>query len=519
MTTAKGGRPATGTLKWRRDPKQPGKPAHWHVRISLVNGERPWVALDPTIPREDEARARAGAREVSDEARASGAVPASVKETVAEYAGRWCTWREGRGFGCVSEDRTLLRRHVLPTIGALDARTVGRDDLKRLVSELDAKVVRGETFDADGGRRPFGWKTACNAWTVVRALFRDARRAKDVAMCIREDNPAEGVAGPDMGARKAKVYLWPSEFQALITCERVPLRWRRLFALAVYTYARAGELAALDWSDIDLAHRTIHIHRSLDSRRSGALKSTKSDTARRIPIEPALAPLLDALRAAGTVVRLPGDGASAKLRMYLRRAGVTRADLFASDATRKAITFHDLRATGITWCAVRGDDPLKIMQRAGHTDFETTKIYLREAENLSAGFGTVFPELPAELLGSASVLRSASIGAPFHLETSTFVWPLRGSNPRETLVKTETSDLSADETSPPSRALVGSSSALDSSAPEPSSVEEAIAKALGEAATAGRFDVVAELARELQARREARASSNVLPFPRKGRAG
>jgi len=41
--------------------------------------------------------------------------------------------------------------------------------------------------------------------------------------------------------------------------------------------------------------------------------------------------------------------------------------------------------------AVRGDDSLKIMTRAGHADFETTKIYLREAENLAHGFGDVFP--------------------------------------------------------------------------------------------------------------------------------
>jgi hypothetical protein len=47
---------------------------------------------------------------------------------------------------------------------------------------------------------------------------------------------------------------------------------------------------------------------------------------------------------------------------------------------------------------VRGDDPLKIMQRAGHSDFETTKIYLREAENLTRGFGEVFPPLPQALL-------------------------------------------------------------------------------------------------------------------------
>jgi hypothetical protein len=40
-------------------------------------------------------------------------------------------------------------------------------------------------------------------------------------------------------------------------------------------------------------------------------------------------------------------------------------------------------------------------------------------------------------------------------------------------------------------------------------VEEVLAKALGEAAAAGRFDVVAQLARELEARRLARAGNVV----------
>ena len=75
-----------------------------------------------------------------------------------------------------------------------------------------------------------------------------------------------------------------------------------------------------------------------------------------------------------------------------------RAELYASDETCKAITFHDLRVTGITWMAVRGDEPLRIMQRAGHTSFETTQGYIREAENLRAGFGTVFPPLPTSRL-------------------------------------------------------------------------------------------------------------------------
>jgi hypothetical protein len=60
---------------------------------------------------------------------------------------------------------------------------------------------------------------------------------------------------------------------------------------------------------------------------------------------------------------------------------------------------------------MRGDEPLQIMQRAGHAAFETTKIYLRETENLSQGFATVFPVIPESLLGIApESLRAMSFG-------------------------------------------------------------------------------------------------------------
>ncbi len=433
MTSAKGGRPATGSIKWRRNAKT--GVIHWHAQISLVDGSRPWKPLDPRILETDRPGALAFAKRLSDAMRARGRVADTVKETVEDYAKRWCTWREGRKLGCVKDDRAILRRHVLDVIGPLDVCAVTRDDLKRLVSALDAKVRRGETIE-DGQRRPFGWKTACNAWMVVRALFRDARGAKDVSICVREDNPADGVAGPDIGAKKAKGYLWPSEFQALVSCARVPLRWRRLFALAVYTYARAGELAALRWDDVDLEHGAMHIHRSEDKRRGGGVKATKSDTARRPAIETALRPLLAAMHSEaggkGPVVRLPGDNASRKLRMYLRRAGVTRADLFVTDATRKAITFHDLRATGITWCAVRGDEPLKIMQRAGHENFETTKITFAKPRTWRRVSALSSPPCRPSFWPPEVSQRYRKIAKPKRLNKryySVNVWPLRGLNP------------------------------------------------------------------------------------------
>jgi integrase len=406
-TKGTGGRPATGSIVWE-DPETKTKPIA--IRVTLPNGKRKLVPLPPgTTAEEGEAL-----RPVLAE-RARFAVDDHAGETVAERGPRWCDWRDSSGLSCAQGDRARLALHVYPVIGAMEIEADASDlrpQLKRLVLILDANARRGFTVDANEKRRPFSHKTAVNVWATVCALFRDAYRAKDPNFCVRDDDPTEGIAGPDPGPEKAKTYLWPSEFLKLVTCELVPQRWRRLFALAVYTYARASELALLEWSDVDLEHGTILIHVANDAVRKRK-KDTKTHLARRIPMEPALLPLLQALhvesKGCGRVLRMPPAGKlSTKLKEFLRRAGVTRADLFTNDATRKALRFHDLRASGITWMGVRGDAPMKIMQRAGHRFFTTTQGYLREAENLAAGFGAVFPSLPPELLEKPTTRRKVS---------------------------------------------------------------------------------------------------------------
>jgi hypothetical protein len=108
------------------------------------------------------------------------------------------------------------------------------------------------------------------------------------------------------------------------------------------------------------------------------------------------------------------------LRRDLKRAGVVRAELFVTDKTRKQMTFHDLRSTGITWMAMRGDEPLKIKQRAGHKQFSTTEGYIREAESVREGFGVPFPPLPEGLVSSG--ISSERLGANGH------VYKIKGEN-------------------------------------------------------------------------------------------
>jgi integrase len=422
ITRNRGGRPATGSVLWKK--------GQWWARVTIADGTRPVVPLDPGIPREEVARARACAAEVAG--RATNAVSARTRVTFAEWSVRWLKARERARFASVRDDRSHLRLHVTPILGPLGMERVTRDHIERVVADLDRKVRL-----PDGHEEKFSWKTAWNVWATLRKALDDAAHGKDRELRVLDESPAEKVRGPDRGVRKAKQYLYPDEFLKFVTCEEVPLRWRRAVAVAIYLYPRDGELRIMRWEDgsLDLDHGVAHIHRAYD-RRARAETTTKTGGTRRFNFEPALLPLLEAMREeageVGPVVPMPSErDMSRGLRRWLRKAGVTRPELFTSSATSKPITFHDLRATGITWCAIRGDEPFKIMHCAGHRRLETTQLYVREAVNLRAGFGQVFPTLPDALLGVSSEFR---LGAetpnriPFFLAAK-----LRGgrdSNPR-----------------------------------------------------------------------------------------
>src|SRR5580658_3380063 len=428
-----GGRPATGSIVWADDEKT----VPVGVRVSRATGKRMLVRFDPGTTRDD---AIAIAPLLAERGRV--AVDEGTGETVAEYADRWLAERVARGIASSRmHDRGRLRKHAFPIVGPLEARTFGREDVERFVADLDRKI----RLDADDDEH-LSWKTASNVWVLVSKMCKDMADAKRRELRVREDNPAARVHPPERGEARAKNYLYPSEFLRLIECSGVGVKFRALYAVAVYTYARGGELAALEWSDVDLEHGVIHITKSVDAE-THKVKSTKTGTTRRVPIEPHLRPLLQRLhdertsKSGDRVLWLPDhEDRAVLLREHLRVAGVERAELFANDVGSKHITFHDLRATGITWAAVRGDDPLRIKQRAGHKAFSTTEGYIREAENLRDGFGSVFPPLPPDL-AEVSARVSAFRRRPTR-GTANFPWygvEQRGIEPRTSALRTQRS--------------------------------------------------------------------------------
>jgi integrase len=309
-------------------------------------------------------------------------------ETLDAWAARWFARRQ---VADVDEERATFARVVPAEVRARPAVSLTRADAEAIVEGLD-DLVR------DGAIRG---RSAQRYWSTIRTMLGDMARSKVRALRIREDSIVRDVRPPDAGDTRASTFLYPSELLALVSCERVPLDDRRTYALAVYLYPRAGELAALTWQDVDLATGRVHIHRSID-RETGEAGSTKTGTDRQFVAESAAMPPLRGLgRGAEPTAALASwnrCNASTRLRAHLRRAGCKRADLYADDGRRRPLTFHDLRATGITWQAMRGDPVAAIVERVGHANLATTERYMRRGRLMATASGErVFPALPRVL--------------------------------------------------------------------------------------------------------------------------
>jgi integrase len=383
----KPGRPAKGTVVRLKSGPHAGQ---LQGIITLADGSR--KRLPPFPPGTSEAMAEertlTKAREALD-LDARKATPAGVpaKGGGAEWWERYLAHREARGLSPVMH---MYRPHIAPVLGDKHPRDWTREDCERLVTELDKKIAAGAS-----------WKTVANVWSLFTKACKVASSAKaGTELRVRSDNPCAGVEGPDRGEKKAKQWLYPSEFEQLVTCDTVPLRWRRLYALLAYTYVRPGELRALTWADVDRQVGTIRVSKAWDEK-LGRLKPPKTRAGvRYVPIEPTLDPLLEALsegaQAGDLVVSRfpPMEDWAAKFRRYLQRAGVMRAELFADTETHKQITLYDLRATGITWRCLREDYGSQIQEAAGHEKFDTTNGYIRTARVFVGGWAIRFPRYP-----------------------------------------------------------------------------------------------------------------------------
>ena len=179
----------------------------------------------------------------------AGTLSGARSATLTEAAAAWVAGARGGSVRNRSGDvykpsvvrgyNQALRMRVLPEFGRVTLAEIRRADLQKfvdrlLLDELDPSTIR-------------------NTLLPVRAIFRRAVARGEVAV-----NPTTGLEIPAVRGRRERIAS-PAEARKLLGALEHD---RALWATALFSGLRMGELRALEWDAIDFDRGLIHVRRS-----------------------------------------------------------------------------------------------------------------------------------------------------------------------------------------------------------------------------------------------------------------
>ena len=365
------------------------KHGKWYVKVKQVDGR--WVPQPTTASTKSEAKGLALELERKIERQRLGleALPTDCTLTFGQLV-QWWPDTYSKPTSSHSRNESYARRHLLnSSLAALLVPRVAASDIETFlqskVGVLSAKSIN-------------------NLRGYIQSIFNCAKRAGQ----FNGPNPVNDVRKRKVPKRKPRFL---EAHEAMSVLDALAPRWRPLFAAALFTGLRKGELAGLRKSDIRLSARQMMISRSYDR------DTTKGGHEDALPIADQLVPILDrALSANNSDYVFPGPDRQmldeqTKLEQVLRRA-MARAGLVTHyehicrrckhvgrphmekhddaelrrcnacgmklwpRAIPRHLRFHDLRHTTASLLLNAGVDPFAVQRILRHTDPRiTTEVY------------------------------------------------------------------------------------------------------------------------------------------------
>ena len=184
-----------------------------------------------------------------------------------------------------------------------------------------------------------------------------------------KEHPMRGVKVPAHGKARDRIAT-PNEIELLsvalgynanVMPKSVGARVGAAMLFAIETAMRAGEVAALDWKNVHIQKRYLHV------------ESGKTDAAERdVPISTEAIRLLRQMGTESAVFNLSTAQIDSNFRKAKKMAEID------------GLTFHDLRHTAITRLA-RKLDVLALARMVGHRDLKQLMVYYNESAADMAG--------------------------------------------------------------------------------------------------------------------------------------
>lgn len=289
--------------------------------------------------------------------------------TVRQFAQRWTSGELHRAHKDYvkaidhTDNESRFEIHICPIIGDRPIAELALEDGERVMASLPEGLSAGT-------RRQ-----------VAQCMYRLSRLAVYPAKLLALPPFPVGFL-PKLARPKAAPFLYPAEEAQLVGCIAIPLVRRIVYGFVAREGVRAGELVGMparprrpevppmDWGAIDLVNEALRLDRN------------KTGDARAWALSPGMAA---ALRAWKTIA---GEGhfvvgkhrdLARHLRADLKRAGVTRAELFVRTERRAWMKEHHLRATFVTLSLANGRTETWVKDRTGHRSSEMVETYRRVA--------------------------------------------------------------------------------------------------------------------------------------------
>ena len=300
----------------------------------------------------------------------------------------------------------MLDTRIIPYFGHFKLNKIRPIDIMQFYNLLDedSQFIRKKNHNGKKNRKTLSKKTILEHHRLLHAML-----TKAVYWQILISNPAERVQPPKAPKPKRECY---DELQTKILVDNLikltgnDIKYKIAVLLDIFIGARLGELAGLEWSDIDLQHGIVSINKSSQylSDKGIFTKCPKTESSiREVSIPNFIVSLLKEYKLWYEEQKLiVGDFWHESNRLFVQDNGnpihpSTISKWFINFIKKiglPVITFHGLRHTNATLLIAGQVDVATVSARLGHAQITTTyNFYVHPLKSHDKHAGNVLENL------------------------------------------------------------------------------------------------------------------------------
>ena len=283
----------------------------------------------------------------------------------------------------------VISDYLLPMFGDMKLRDIRTYHVQKFITFLSTEKER-----EDGRAGHITGSTVKRYTTVFRSMLTLAYKMEyidmDVGVSRRLEFPKEEHV-------EVEVFTLKEVEEILAALKEEPIRVRAIIETALFTGCRRGEIVGLKWADVDLINRKVTVRRSIYKPHGGKATEKEPKTKhsfRTISIPEHLCQvLLDYKRWQDRHKLLMEDEWKEFDYVFTEEDGhvmnphtpTKQFDHFLKRHEFRHLKFHGLRHTSATLLLSQGCDIKTVSARLGHSDLETTNIYVHALEEMDRG--------------------------------------------------------------------------------------------------------------------------------------